>query len=638
MQFAYSSSAFETQYTYPGTDLGAVWSENATHFRVWAPTAEAVTLNLYASGNPGQQDRLQSIPMTADRSGTWFLRVDGNLNGVYYTFTARFGSSSIESCDPYAKAVGVNGRRAMVIDLRRTDPDGWDTDRDPNEGMAITDAVIYELHLRDLSVNRSSGIQAKGKYLGLAETGTHTTSGFSTGLQHIKELGITHVQLMPIYDFGSVDESCPEKKQFNWGYDPVNYNVPEGSYASDPFHGEVRIRELKQMIHALHQNGISVIMDVVYNHVYRAEDFCFNRLVPGYFSRINEHGIYSNGSGCGNDNATERSMVRKYIVDSVRYWMDEYHIDGFRFDLVGLIDLETMRQVCKCVHQTNPSAFLYGEGWSMQTEPTKDVPLCTQWASRELPDFGFFNDTLRDTVRGSVFSTHDPGFVSGADWCRESLEKCFRGAPDWAGSPTQCINYVSCHDNHTLFDRIALALPEASREEQAEHSRLAGACMLLSKGVPFFQAGEELLRSKPGGNGKRLDNTYNSPDHINCLKWAEKADPETAETLRFYQGLIALRRKHDCLRNPNSVVSSLSCSNPRAALFRIQSDAEDLIIGFNADHDPQGISLPDGRWWLLLKGTQIAQIPMASCKGGTAIPPRSCLILAAECPSVVTIR
>ena len=373
----YSTPDFETAFTYQGNDLGAVWTREKTTFRLWAPTAHAVSLNLYRSGNPGCDDLIEKCSMVSAENGTWIAEKAGDLNGVYYTFEVRIGTYTAEACDPYAKTTGVNGQRAMVIDLDSTDPVGWQEDCDPNAGITFTDAVIYELHVRDLSMDESSGIKNKGKFLGIIETGTKTPSGIPTGLDHIKDLGITHLHLLPIYDFGSVDEAHPEKPQFNWGYDPVNFNVPEGSYSTDPFNGAVRVREMKEMVKGLHDNGISVIMDVVYNHVYNEKTFCFNRLVPNYFSRVT-NGVFSNGSSCGNDTASERSMVHKYIVDSVCYWADEYHIDGFRFDLVGLLDVDTINDIVASVHKTHPNVIFYGEGWTLNTKTVKQCILATQ--------------------------------------------------------------------------------------------------------------------------------------------------------------------------------------------------------------------------------------------------------------------
>lgn len=516
----YSTEKFEKEFTYSGSDLGATYTPEKTTFRVWAPTADAVTLNLYGSGTPGTDDLVEQLPMTAYVNGTWIAEKEGDLNGTYYTYLVSVGGNENEACDPYARTTGVNGKRAMILDLASTDPDGWENDTNPNAGMTYNDAVIYELHVRDLSSDESSGIQNTGKFLGLTETGTTTASGIPTGLDHMKDLGITHVHLLPVYDYASVDETQSDKPQFNWGYDPENYNVPEGSYSTDPYNGAVRVAEMKQMVKALHDNQISVIMDVVYNHVYNASDFCVNQIVPGYFSRVNEDGTYSNGSDCGNDTASERSMVRKYIVDSVKYWADEYHIDGFRFDLVGLIDTETINEVVTEVHKTHPDVIFYGEGWTMDTAVTKDgYKMTTQPNSTDVPGFAFFSDTLRDALKGHVFYTTRKGYVSGAADLADTVKGCFLGqADDWCTTPSQSINYASCHDNMTLLDRITKSTPGASKEDHIRMNNLSASIYMTAQGIPFLQAGEEMLRAKIDASGDFVENSYNSPDSVNSIK------------------------------------------------------------------------------------------------------------------------
>lgn len=520
MPSIYSTDAFEQEYTYTGTDLGATWSSEKTDFRVWAPTAEAVKVNLYESGTEGTNDLIEQLEMTKDVNGTWIASKDGDLNGTYYTYEVTINGEKNEACDPYARTTGVNGKRAMVIDLASTNPEGWENDTNPHAGEGYTDAVIYELHVRDLSSDASSGITNVGKFLGLIETGTTNEAGVSTGLDHIKDLGITHLHLLPSYDYGSVDETQLDKAQFNWGYDPVNYNVPEGSYSTDPYNGEVRVAEMKQMVQGLHNNGISVVMDVVYNHVYNASEFCFNQIVPGYFSRIDEDGKYSSGSGCGNDTASERAMVKKYIVESVKYWADEYHIDGFRFDLVGLIDTETMNEVVAEVHKDHPDVIFYGEGWTLDTSLTKEgYTLSTQVNSKETPDFAYFNDNLRDGLKGNVFDTNKLGFVSGAKGLEDTIIQSFLGSAEWCSSPSQTINYASCHDNLTLFDRIVKSTDKLSREEHIRMNNLSAAIYMNAQGIPFMQAGEEMLRTKPKENGGFDENSYASSDEVNSLKW-----------------------------------------------------------------------------------------------------------------------
>ena len=606
MPINYSTRDFEDKFTYTGSDLGASWTPEKTCFRLWAPTATSARVNLYVSGDPGAKDLLRQIRMKRDICGTWVIEVPGNLNGTYYTFDVTVRRKRVEACDPYARSTGVNGQRAMVIDLRSTDPAGWEKDQDPHAGIPYTDVVIAEAHIRDFTVHESTNAINRGKYLGMIETGTKTPSGIPTGIDHYKKLGITHLHILPMYDFGSVDESRPDIPQFNWGYDPVNFNVPEGSYSSDPYHGEVRVKEVKQMIKGLHDNGISVIMDVVYNHVYEAKDFCFNMLVPQYFSRTNGR-IYSNGSGCGNDTASERSMVSKYIVDSVCYWADEYHIDGFRFDLVGLIDTDTINSVMKKVHEKHPNVIFYGEGWTMNTGVTKpDKAMCTQLNSHMVPQFAFFSDTIRDALRGSVFDMSIPGFVTGAQVDKNILHSSYMGVPFWAQEPTQCINYVSCHDNNTLIDRIMLAAPNAPRYLQVRMNNLAAAFTLTAQGIPFFQAGEEMLRTKPDGKGGLEHNSYASNDMVNSIKWNWLDDPDCMNTYRYYQGLLQLRKAHDVLRLATREdvlenITPLHVENPHVVAFGIGHSGKDQMISiFNGGFDSLDLNLPQGKWGLVV--------------------------------------
>ncbi|MCR4902076.1 MAG: type I pullulanase [Butyrivibrio sp.] len=625
MPIIYSTEEFEKEYTYSGDDLGMTYTSNKTDFRVWAPTADAVTLNLYESGNSWADDLCEQIEMTKDVNGTWTASKSGDCNGIYYTFTAELDGRMVEACDPYARTTGVNGKRAMVIDLDSTDPQGWDEDTNPHAGESINDAIIYELHLRDLSADESSGITNTGKFLGLAETGTVTASGISTGLDHIVDLGITHVHLLPIYDFGSVDETHTYENLYNWGYDPVNYNVPEGSYSTDASDGQVRVSELKTMIKTMHDNGLSVVMDVVYNHVYSGDDFCINRLVPGYFSRINSDGTYSNGSGCGNDTASERSMVKKYIVDSVCYWADEYHMDGFRFDLVGLLDTETVNEIVEEVHKDHPDVIFYGEGWSMSTDLTKEgYTLATQVSSEKTPDFAFFNDTIRDALKGSVFNTGEAGFVSGALNKENSIATSFMAMETWSKNPSQIIQYASCHDNLSLFDRIQIVRTDASFEELVKMNNLAAAIYLTSEGVPFMQAGEEMLRSKVKEDGSFDENSYASGDEVNAIKWDNLDNEEYMETYEFYKGLIEFRKEHPALRltDSESISESVTAITPdentitssaldkNMVAFDIKGDsiegenAGEIFIVFNANNEAKTVEIPDGNWNVYVRGNE----------------------------------
>ena len=633
----YSTEEFEADYTYEGDDLGATWTAEKTTFRVWAPTADAVRVNLYESGTEGTEDLIEQLTMTPDVNGTWVAEKEGDLNGTYYTYEVDVIGETREACDPYARATGVNGKRAMVIDLDSTDPEGWENDVDPHYDNEITDAVIYELHIRDLSVDESSGIQNKGKYLGVIETGTTNAAGVPTGLDHIKSLGVTHLHLLPSYDYGSVDESKLDIPQFNWGYDPVNYNVPEGSYSTDPYNGAVRVAEFKQMVQGLHENGISVVMDVVYNHVYSADSFCFNQIVPRYFSRVNENGSYSSGSGCGNDTASERSMVSKYIVDSVKYWADEYHIDGFRFDLVGLIDTETMNAVIEEVHKTHPNVIFYGEGWTMGTTMTKEgYELTTQTNSTLVPEFAFFSDTLRDALKGNVFNNTEKGYVSGVAAYSSTINQCFVGAPNWCKSPTQTINYSSCHDNNTLYDRITISTPNASVEDRIRMNNLAAAITMTSQGIPFIHAGEEMLRSKPLPDGGYDHNSYNNTDAVNSLKWDDLNQAEYQSVFSYYQGLIAFRAAHPALRMTSAEEVSQQITKLEGLEFGItgfhiapgsNGEENEFVVIFNPKTSAITVDLPRGEWEIYISGQTAGTEVLGTAKGGVEVEPISAMVL-----------
>lgn len=630
----YSTQKFEEEYTYTGDDLGAVWTKDKTVFKVWAPTAKSVKINLYKSGTVGTDDLIETIDMKSDINGTWIAEKQGDLNGVYYTYTVEVNGKKSETCDPYARTTGVNGDRAMIIDLSSTNPDGWDSDTDPNSGKNITDATIYEIHIRDLSSDKSSGIKNVGKFLGLTETGTKTSSGIPTGLDHIKDLGITHLHILPFYDYGSVDETKLDKPQFNWGYDPKNYNVPEGSYSTDPYKGEVRVKEAKQMIQTLHKNGISVVMDVVYNHVHNAGDFCFNVLVPGYFSRISSDGKYSNGSGCGNDTASERSMVKKYIVDSVLYWADEYHIDGFRFDLVGLIDTDTINEVVEKVHEKHPNVIFYGEGWTMQTDVTKGgYAMTTQAYSTKTPKFAFFSDTIRDLLKGSVFSGTEPGYVTGAIDQEEKLTNCWMGAAPWCKTPSQTVNYASCHDNNTLFDRITMTLPKVSEADRIKMNNLAAAIYMTAEGIPFMQAGEEMLRTKDKGDGTYEHNSYSSPDSINSIKWDTLDNEVYKDVFKYYKGLIAFRKEHSVLRftNPDDVknnITPVEGLEKNVVAFNIKGGINDgLFVIFNPNNHETKVNLPESYWNICINDKKAGTDVIETVTGEVKVAPISAMVL-----------
>ena len=632
----YSTDEFESKYTYTGTDLGAVWTKDSTTFKVWAPTAEAIEVRFYETGDGRVKNMTEEIPMTEAENGTWVLTKDGDLNGVYYTYHVTIDGVGKETCDPYARTTGVNGERAMVIDLASTNPEGWDQDKNPHAGEPVTDAIIYEAHVRDLTTEEGAGIAHPGKFLGVCEADTATENGIPTGLSHIKELGATHLHILPFYDFGSVDENKSVTGIYNWGYDPVNYNVPEGSYSTDAANGEVRVREVKEMVKSLHDNGISVVMDVVYNHVQSSSGFCFNILVPGYFSRITPEGANSNGSGCGNDTASERSMVRKYIVDSVNYWADEYHIDGFRFDLVGLIDVDTINEIVKTVHEKHPDVIFYGEGWSMSTLTTKeDVVLATQTNASLTPGFAYFNDTIRDGIKGSVFDT-GKGFVSGAKGNAPKISRCFLGMDKWCPSPSQTINYASCHDNNTLFDRLTLSCPDASKEDIVKMNKLSAAIYLTGEGIPFMQAGEEMLRSKVNDDGTFNSNSYNAGDKVNTIHYSDLLDETVKDVFEYYKGLISFRKAHKALRletaeEVGANVSEIVQNDTECLTFvfdgkNIEGEISDgLFVVLNAEPVDEVIELPEGEWKVCVNGekagTEVLSVETGSVqvKAGTAM-------------------
>ena len=632
----YSSAEFEAEFTYEGDDLGATWTKEATFFRLWAPTATAVKINLYESGTAGTDDLIEQFDMTPDVNGTWIATKEGNLNGVYYTYSVTVDGVTNEACDPYARTTGVNGQRAMIIDLDSTDPDGWDTDVDPHYGNSIVDAVIYELHVRDLSIDESSGIQNKGKFLGIIESGTTNASGMPTGLDYMKSLGITHLHLLPSYDYASVDETNPDAA-FNWGYDPVNYNVPEGSYSTDPYNGEVRVKEMKQMIKTLHDNGISVILDVVYNHVFDAGSFCFNKIVPGYFSRISDEGVYSNGSICGNDTASERAMVKKYIVDSVKYWADEYHMDGFRFDLAGLIDTETINECIKEVHKTHPNVIFYGEGWTMNTQVTKEgYTMTTQANSTLVPEFSFFSDTVRDSIRGSNSNASKQGFVAGGGGYTSAIRDTFMGKATWCKNPTQTINYASCHDGYTLYDRLSLSMPDASFQDIKRANNLSAAIIMTSQGTPFIQAGEELLRSKPLEEGGYEHNSYKSPDSINSIKWDVLDDPLYSDVSAYYAGLIAFRAAHPALRMhtaaeveehitmlPGLEFNVVACHISAGA----NGEENEIVAIFNPRANDTTVALPEGEWTIYVNADTAGTEPLGTVTGEVTVESVSACVL-----------
>ena len=633
---AYASEKFGEEFTYTGTDLGAIIAKdkNSTTFKVWAPTAVAVNVELYTSGTKGTDDLIKSVPMTKDVNGTWVVTVDGNLHGTYYTYAVTRDGQTIEAVDPYARTTGVNGERGMVIDLDATDPAGWAEDKNPNPSTSYTDAIIYELHVRDFSIDSSSGIleDYMGKFLAFTQTGTTVNGvegGLSTGIDYLKALGVTHVHLLPVYDYGSVDETTCSN--FNWGYDPVNYNVPEGSYSTDPYSGEVRVEEFKLMVQALHEAGISVVMDVVYNHVYNADKFGFNQIVPGYFSRID-----SNGSGCGNDTASEREMVHKYIVESVLYWTEEYHVDGFRFDLVGLIDVNTINTLVEEVHKIRPDVIFYGEGWTMGTNVEPGNTMATQQNSAETPYFAYFSDNIRNLLAGNN-NANELGFVSGATGKESSIIANFLANPGWSKNPAQIVQYASCHDNYTLMDKLILSTGAYGiTDDVISMNNLTATIYMMSQGIPFIHAGEEMLREKINADGTRNHNSYNSSDAVNSIKWDNLLVEEHADTVAYYQGLIAFRKAHAGLRlnTADAVAENIQAlklgSNLVAFLIdgnAVEGENDDILIIFNANADAVTVNLPEGIWNVCVDGQNAGTDTLYTAETATQLSGISAMIL-----------
>jgi pullulanase len=598
----YASKRFGKEFTYTGKDLGATWRPEATVFKVWAPTAEAVRVALYRGGTAGVEDCIEILPMTRSVNGVWKVKVEGDRNGQYYTYLVNRCGAEVEAVDPYARTTGVNGARGMVIDLASTDPKGWSKDENPNPLKAYTDAVLYELHVRDFSIDPSSGVSDghRGKYLAFTENGTQTAKGTPTCMDYLKKLGITHLHLLPVYDYGSVDESRLDVPQFNWGYDPVNYNAPEGSYSTDPYHGEVRVKEFKQMVKALHDAGISVVMDVVYNHVFEAGSFCFNKIVPGYFSRSLSDGSYSNGSGCGNDTASERAMVRKFIVESIVYWKEQYHIDGFRFDLVGLLDTDTINALVDAVHEKHPDVIFYGEGWTLDTAVEPGNYMATQPNAHRTPEFAYFSDDIRNLLAGENGRTR--GFVSGLTGEEDKLFHCFCGDTPWCPNPTQTVNYVSCHDNYTLMDKLITSCGKLDRQKLIRMNKMAAAIYMTAQGIPFIHAGEEWLREKLDEQGNRIENSYNASDFVNKIRWNVLEDAQTAQCVEYYKGLIELRKAHAALRltTKEAVAANVDYRwiTNEVVLFNIKGKdsvkgevSDGIVVIFNASKSEKTVDL-----------------------------------------------
>ena len=620
------------------------YAPDGTRFSLWAPTADEVRLMLYNEGEGGHAYR--TVAMQAGEEGVWHTTVSEDLLGKFYTFNVKIDDRWLgDTPGIFAKAVGVNGQRAAVIDLRATDPEGWVDDRRPPLRSAA-DVVIYEMHHRDFSVASASGIEHKGKFLALTEEGTRSPEGLATGIDHLRELGVTHVHLLPSYDYASVDETRLDDNQYNWGYDPQNYNVPDGSYSTDPYRPDVRIREFKQMVQALHKAGIRVILDVVYNHTFNIEGSNFERTAPGYFYRQRPDGTYADASACGNETASDRPMMRKYIIESVLHWAREYHIDGFRFDLMGIHDIETMNQVRAALTAVDPSIIVYGEGWAAQAPQLPQDSLAMKANTYRMPGIAAFSDEMRDALRGPFNDNKQGAFLAGLPGGEESIKFGIVGAVQhpqvcndsvnysqapWAAEPVQMISYVSCHDDMCLVDRLRASIPGIKDDELARLDKLAQTAVFTSQGIPFIYAGEEVMRDKKG-----VHNSYQSPDSINAIDWSRKA--LHADVFAYYKGLIQLRKNHPAFRLGSAELvrrhlEFLPVEGKNLVAWRLKEHAggdkwEDIVVVLNSRREPARVTVPQGNYTVVCRDGFINEGGLAKVSGTELVVPAQSALIA----------
>ncbi len=593
------------------------FAADKTVFRLNSPYK--TTLRIYKDGEGGKP--MKTVKMKSKGDGVWEAVVKGNLNGLFYTFDTGNG----ECPGLFAKAVGVNGNRGAVVNMPSTDPEGWNEDSRPALASPA-DLVIYELHHRDFSIDPSSGLGNKGKFLALTDP---------KAIEYLKRLGVNAIHILPSFDYASVDETRLDTPQYNWGYDPKNYNVPEGSYSTDPYSPTVRIKEFKQMVQALHRAGIRVILDVVYNHTFDIKNSNFQRVNPDYFYRKTADGKYSDGSGCGNETASEKALMREYMLESVKYWVNEYHIDGFRFDLMGVHDIVTMNDIRAAVDQIDPSIYIYGEGWSAGSCAYPTDKLAMKANTRQLNGIGAFCDDMRDALRGPFSDDHKGGFLAGMPDMEESLKFGIVGAIShpqidmkrvnyskeaWTNSPTQMVSYVSCHDDLCLTDRLRSSIPGITEDELIRLDLLAQTAVLTSQGVPFILCGEEMLRDKKG-----IHNSFKSPDSINHLDWNNlKRYPQVFD---YYSGLIALRKSHPAFRlaNADLVRKHLSFLDaPKGVVaFSLNDNAggdswRDIIVILNANKQPTDINVPEGEYTVVVDNGKVNVNGLGSITGQKA--------------------
>lgn len=633
----FSSKEFEEKYFYDKDDLGAVYKKDSTIFKVWAPTAKGVNINFYLTGSDKEDKAkcLGSFSMEKEDKGIFKYIAKGDMKNIYYTFSVDVEGDIKETADIYAKASGVNGQRSMIVDLLETNPKGWENDKRPI--IQNKDKVIYEIHIKDFSSDENSGItpEYQGKYLAFTEkNSTLNNDGKNpTCLKYLKQLGITYVHLLPCFDYGSVDESISSKEQFNWGYDPINYNVPEGSYSTNPFDGNVRIKEFKQMVQSLHEEGIGVIMDVVYNHTYSLNSW-FQYTVPYYYYRIDENGRLANGSMCGNDTASERKMFQNYIINSVCYWVNEYHIDGFRFDLMGLHDIDTMNKIREALDKlpNGKDILMYGEPWTAGFSPMENNAVPAVKANVNLLDenIAIFCDNTRDSIKGSVFKSKIAGYVNRNENIKQSKNMkqltneikhsvkawCDKGANFYPKSPKQIISYVSSHDNYTLWDKLVYTTknedfknPEIfiKRDENiVQINKMVSGIIFTCQGIPFIQAGEEAARTKQG-----LDNSYNTSSTINQLDW--KRAYEFKDLFDYYKKIIQIRKDFSPFGNLDlntaNSITFLPLQKKYLIAFIIEGGNKDdkwskILVYYNPKNSKQKIELPQGEWNLILGNSE----------------------------------
>lgn len=637
-------TSFELYPVRSGSLTEMEYAPEATQFTLWAPTADEVRLMLYEAGEGGHA--YETVSMERAEEGTWKTKVEKDLKGKFYTFNVKIdGKWQGDTPGINAKAVGVNGKRAAIIDLRETDPEGWAEDKRPPLASPA-DIIIYEVHHRDFSVHPSSGIEHKGKFLAMTETGTKNPGGMATGIDHLKELGVTHVHILPSYDYASVDETRLDENKYNWGYDPLNYNVPEGSYSTDPYRPEVRIREFKQMVQALHKAGIRVVLDVVYNHTFNTAESNFERTVPGYFYRQRPDGTLADGSACGNETASNRPMMRKYMIESVLYWINEYHIDGFRFDLMGIHDIETMNEIRKAASAVDPTIFIYGEGWAASAPQMPEDSLAMKANTYKMPGIAAFSDEMRDALRGPFNNNEQGAFLAGLPGGEESIKFGIAGAvkhpqinndsvnyskAPWAGQPTQMISYVSCHDDMCLVDRLKASVPGITPEELVRLDKLAQTAVFTSQGVPFIYAGEEVLRDKKG-----VHNSYQSPDSINSIDWDRKT--LNADAFAYYKGLIQLRRNHPAFRLGDAELvrkhlEFLPVEGTNLVAYRLKDHArgdtwKDIIVVLNARREVASLSVPEGKYTVVCQNGLVNEKGLATIYGPSLkVAPQSAMII-----------